>query len=198
MRDIVGVVLVAKGDGILRPIEVGWRGFGNGENFLALTLALPRSHVRCCSSKDEEGVVHCGELIISTFVASILLLVFVAMCDAVVVFLEHFALLEGMIDRALVVRARLLKHVVELATTTSRGASRSFAVWGGSEGLLGVLCLPHPAQVRWDRLLSLPPPLLFLGGGVGLDVAALCGRIVFALARLVVEDGINSLLAGAR
>ena len=51
-------------------------------------------------------------------------------------------------------------------------------------------------MIRWDRLLSLPPSLLFLGGGVGLGVAALCGRIVLALARFVVEDGTNSLLAG--
>ena len=76
------------------------------------------------------------------------------------------------------IRARLLEHVVELATSASRGASRSLAVWGGY------------------RLLSLPPPLLFLGGGVGLDVAALSGRIVLALARLVVEDGTNRFFAG--
>ena len=55
-------------------------------------------------------------------------------------------------------RTRLLKHVVEQATTASRGTSRSFAVRGGSEGLLGVLCLPRPMLVRWDRLLSPPPP----------------------------------------
>ena len=54
-----------------------------------------------------------GTHIISTFVASILLLVLVAMRDAVIVFLEHFALLEGVVDRALVVRARFLQHVVE-------------------------------------------------------------------------------------
>src|SRR6185437_14225148 len=127
---------------------------------------------------------------------SVLLLVFIAMRDAVVILLEHFALLEVMIDRALVVRARFLKYVVELATTSSRGASRSFAVWGGSKGLLRVFCLPRPALDWWDWLLSLPPALLFLGGGVGLDVTALRGRIVLAFARLVVEDGTNSLLAG--
>ena len=54
-----------------------------------------------------------GGNIISTFVARILLLVFIAMRDAVIVFLEHFVLLEGVVDRALVVRTRLLKHVVE-------------------------------------------------------------------------------------
>ena len=40
------------------------------------------------------------------------------------------------------------------------------------------------------------PGLLFLGGGVGPDVAALRGRIVLALARFVVEDGTNCLFAG--
>src|SRR6185312_12165353 len=58
MWDVVRVVLAAKGDGILRPIEVGWCGLGDGENFPALMLALPRSHVRRCSSKDEEGTHH--------------------------------------------------------------------------------------------------------------------------------------------
>ena len=58
MRDVVGVVLAAKGDGILRPVEVGWRGLADGKDLAALTLALPRSHIRRCSSKDEEAVLH--------------------------------------------------------------------------------------------------------------------------------------------
>ena len=107
------VVLAAKGDGVLRPVEVGWRGLGDGEDFPALTLVLPRGHVRRWSSKDEEGVLHRRELVISTFVTSVLLLVLVAMRDAVVVLPEHFALLEGVVDRALVARAQLLEHVIE-------------------------------------------------------------------------------------
>ena len=51
------------------------------------------------------------------------------------------------------------------------------------------------ALVRLGRLLSFLPPLLLLGGGVGLGTAALCGRIFLALVRLVVKDGINCLLA---
>ena len=82
------------------------------------------------------------------------------------------------------VRARLLEHIVKQAATASRGASRALAVWGSDEGLVGVLCLPLSALVRWDWLLSFLPPLLFLGGGLGLAVAALCGRILLALVRL--------------
>ena len=50
------------------------------------------------------------------------------MRDAVVVLLEHLALLEGVVDRALVVRAQLLEHVVEQAATAPRGASGTFAI----------------------------------------------------------------------
>src|SRR6185369_5272659 len=174
VRDVVGVVFAAKGNGVLRPVEVGWRGLGDGEDFPALTLALPRGHVRRRSSEDEEGVLYRGELVDSTFVASLVLLVLVAMRDAVVVLPEHLALLEGVVDRALVVRARLLEHVVEQAATTSRGASRALAVRGGDEGLIGVLRLLLPTLVRWGRLLSFLPPPLSLSGGLGLASAALC------------------------
>ena len=61
----------------------------------------------------EEGIFHRRELVVSTFVASILLLVLVTMRDAVVVLPEHLALLEGVVDQALVIRARLLEHVIE-------------------------------------------------------------------------------------
>ena len=154
-----------------------------------------RSHLRCREvmfvvgpPKMKKAFSTGGELVVSTFVASILFLVLVAMRDAVVVFLEHLVLLEGVVDRAHVVRTRLLKHVVEQATTASRGASRSFTVKSDSESLLGVLCLPRSALVWWDRLLSLPPPLLFLGGGVELNVAAFpegttCRSLVHELVR---------------
>ena len=96
--DVVGVVLAAEGNGVLRPIEEEWRGLGDGEDFPALTLALARGHVRRRPSKDEEGVLHRRELVTSTLVAGILLLVLVAIRDAVVVFADHLALLEGVVD----------------------------------------------------------------------------------------------------
>ena len=37
---------------------------------------------------------------------------------------------------------------------------------------------------------------MFLGGGVGLGAAALCGHIFLALVRFIVKDGTNCLLAG--
>ena len=94
------------------------------------------------------------------------------------------------------VRARLLEHIVKQAATASRGASRALAVWGSDEGLVGVLHFPLSTLVRWDRLLSFLPPLLFLGGGLGLAAVALCGRVFLALVCLAVKDGTNCLLAG--
>jgi len=68
-------------------------------------------------------------------------------------------------------------------------------VRGGDEGLVGVFHLPWSTLDWWGLLLSLSPPLLLLGGGVGLEVASLRGRIFLALVWLVVENGTNSLLA---
>ena len=57
--------------------------------------------------------------------------------------------------------------------------------------------MSQSALVRWSRLLSFLPSFLLLGGGIGLGVAALCGRIFLALDRFGVEDGTNCLLAGS-
>ena len=46
-------------------------------------------------------------------------------------------------------------------------------------------------------LLPFSLPLLFLGGGIDLGVAALCGCIFLAFVRLVVKNGTNHLLAGS-
>ena len=141
MRDVVGVVLAAKGNGILRPVEVGWRGLGDGEDFSVLALALPRGHVRRGPSEDEEDVLHRGELVVATLVVCVFLLVLISVRDTVVVLVKHFTLLKGVVDRALVVRSRLLEHVVKQAAITPRGASGTLAIWGSDEGLVGVLRL---------------------------------------------------------
>ena len=95
------------------------------------------------------------------------------------------------------VRARLLEHVVEQAATALRGASGTLAIWGSAEGLVGVLPLPLTALVLRGLLLSFPPPLLLLRGGLGFAAAALHGRIILELGCLAVEDGTNCFLAGS-
>ena len=61
IRDVVGVVLAAEEDGVLRPVEVGWRSLVDGEDLSALSLALSSGHVRRWSAEDEEHVLHRGE-----------------------------------------------------------------------------------------------------------------------------------------
>ena len=119
------------------------------------------------------------------------------MRDTVVVLATHLALLEGVVDRALVVRARLLEHVVEQAAIAPRGASGTFAIWGDGEGLVGVLLLPLTALVLWAFLLSLLAPLKLLCGGLGF-AAALCGLLLLALGHLAIEDGTDYFLAGGK
>jgi hypothetical protein len=93
-------------------------------------------------------------------------------------------LLEGVVDRRLVVRTWLLQHVVEYPRA-SRGRSRAPSSWVNSKSLIAVVVVPLLACLA-ARLLSLLAPLALLVGLLGL--AALCGRVVHALALLSVKD----------
>jgi hypothetical protein len=101
---------------------------------------------------------------------------------AAVVLLEHVALLEGVADRGLVVRARLLQHVVKHI-----GASR-----GRSTALAGrvyrelILVAPLCACVAVGLLAFLAPLMLLLGF---FGLTSLRRRVVHALALLTVENG---------
>ena len=58
------MILAAEGgDGVLRPVEVGWRGLVNEEDLSALSLALSSGHVRRWSAEDEEHILHRGETV---------------------------------------------------------------------------------------------------------------------------------------
>jgi hypothetical protein len=81
-------------------------------------LALAVGHVHGRSPEDEEDVLQCGEAA-GVVVTPILLGLAILRGGAVVVSFEQVALLEGVVDRRLVVRAGLLEHVVEYG-----GASR--------------------------------------------------------------------------
>jgi hypothetical protein len=84
-----------------------------------LPLALAARHVHSRSPEDEEDVFHRWEAT-DVSVTTILLGLAILHGGATVVLLERVALLEGVVDRGLVVWARLLQHIVEHA-----GASRA-------------------------------------------------------------------------
>jgi hypothetical protein len=113
--------------------------------------------------------------------------------DEAIVFLKHVALLEGVVDRGLVVRAWFLQHVIE-HTGASRGPSRALAGRVDNKGLIVVVIAPLCARVM-TGLLALLSPLLFLHGLFGL--AALRGRVVHPLALLPIENGPHRLLSGS-
>jgi hypothetical protein len=113
---------------------------------------------------------------------------------AAVVLLEHIALLEGVVDRRLVVRARFLQHVVE-HPRASRGRSRTPSSWVNSKGFVPVVVAPLLARLAARRFAFLAPLELLLGL---LGLAALCERVVRTLAFLPVEDGPHRLFAGGK
>ena len=113
IRDVVGVVVVAEGDRILRPVEVSWRSLGDGEDLSALSLALPRGHVRRRPAKDEEHILDRGVTIAVLVILILFLLGLILVAETVEVLAEHVTLFEGVINPALVIRTWFLEHVVE-------------------------------------------------------------------------------------
>jgi hypothetical protein len=104
--DAVRVILTAEGDGLFRPVQEGRRGLLHSEDLVLLSLVLAAGHVHRHPPQDEEDVLNRGEAA-GTPVATILLGLVFLRGDTTVVFLEHVALLEGVVDQGLVIRARL-------------------------------------------------------------------------------------------
>jgi hypothetical protein len=107
------------------------------------------------------------------------------------IFLEQVALLEGLVDRRFVVWTRLFQHVVKYPRA-SRGRSRTPSSWVNGKGVISVVIAPLLVCLA-ARLLPLLAPLVLLLGLLGL--AALCGRVIHALALLPIEDRPHRLLA---
>jgi hypothetical protein len=133
--------------------------------------------------EDEEDVLHHREAT-GVAITPVLLGLTLLRGDATVVLLEHITLLEGVVDRRLVVRTWLFQHVVEYPRA-SRGRSRTPSSWVDSKGFVAVIVAPLFARLA-ARLLPFLAPLVLLLGVLGL--AALRGRVVHALAFLPVED----------
>ena len=165
----------------------------NGEDLSALSLALPSGHVRRRPADYEEHVLDQGVAIAALALFILFLLGLVLAAEMVEVLVEHVTLFEGVVNLALVIRAWFLQHVVE-QSTTSRGASRTFAVKGDDEGLVRVLVMSLATLVWRAFLLAFPAALGLLWVVFGL--AALCGRVHLALAPFAIEDSTNRLFAG--
>jgi hypothetical protein len=129
--DVVRVILAAEGDGVLRPVEEGGRSLLRGEDLVPLSLALSVGHVDGRLPEDEEDVLHSGEAAGVTVTPILLCIAILRGGGAAVEPLEHVALLEGVVDRRLVVGTGLPQHVVE-NPRTSRGRPRAPSSWVNS------------------------------------------------------------------
>ena len=112
VQDVVGVVLAAEGDGLLRPVEEGRCSLVDGEDLSALALALLRGHVRCGPAANE-NVLHRREAV-TALVVHILSSALILIAEVVEVVAEHVTFLEGVINLAPMIRTRLLQHVVDI------------------------------------------------------------------------------------
>jgi hypothetical protein len=186
----VWVILAAKRDGVLQPVEEGGRRLLCGENLVPLPLALAAVHVDGRPPEDEEDILHGGEAV-GVAVTPVLLGFVVLRGGAAVEPLEHVALLEGVVDRRFVVGTWLLQHVVE-NPWASRGRSRASLSRVNSKVFAVVIVAPLLVRLA-ARLLSLLAPLALLAELLGL--AALRGRIIHTLALLAVEDCPHRLFA---
>jgi hypothetical protein len=139
--------------------------------------------------EDEEDVLHRREAA-AVPVTTVLLGLAILRGGTTVVFLEHVALLEGVVDRSLVIWARLLQHVIE-HVGASRGRSRALSGQVDCEGLVPVIVVPLRVRLT-VRLLA---PFVFLLGLFGF--VTLRGLIVYSLDFLAIEDGPHRLLVGS-
>jgi hypothetical protein len=128
------------------------RSLLHGEDLVPLPLALAVGHIHGRSSEDEEDVFHRRETT-GVAITPVLLGLAILCGGATVVLLEHVALLEGVVDRRLVVRTGLLEHVVEYAEA-SRGHSTALSSRVHSEGLVPVVVVSLRTHLA-TRLLAL-------------------------------------------
>jgi hypothetical protein len=155
-----------------------------------LPFALATRHVDGRPPEDEEHVFNIGEAA-GVAITPVLLGLIVLRGGAAVEPLEQVALLEGVVDRCLVVGTWLLQHVVE-NSRASRGRSRAPSSRVNSKGIAIVGFASLLARLA-VQLLPLLAPLVLLVGLLG--IAALCGRVVRALALLAIEDRSHGLFA---
>jgi hypothetical protein len=98
---------MTESDGVLRPVEEGGRSLLRGEDLVLLSLTLAVGHVHSRSPEDEEDVLHRREAT-GVSITTVLLGLTILRSGAAVVLLEHIALLEGVVDRCLVLQVGLL------------------------------------------------------------------------------------------
>jgi len=160
----VGVVVSIEGDGGARLVEVLGHRHPCRKNLTAFSLALPCGQLRRGSAIDHVAVMDGREVVVVfvvPFVAALLFLLVITGVlpepQAVEMLFQHATVLELVVGPSLMIRARLLQHLVEDAHLWR--ASRLFALHGGDEIVVEIFPLER------SRLLLLL--LVLLGPSTG-------------------------------
>ena len=144
------MVLSVEGNGSARPAEVLGHRHSCCKDFATLPFALPRGQLSRGPAVDHVAVVDGGEAVVIFVVllaASLLLLGVITRIFfeplTVEMLSQHTTVLEFVVGAPLMVRARLLQHLVEDASI--RRASRFLSIHGGDEVVIGIFPveLPH-------------------------------------------------------
>jgi hypothetical protein len=135
------MVITVESDGRSGPVEEGWRGWLSGIDLSVFQLALAPGVIGRGAAKDHEAVVDDREVVVLLLAIALVLfgpLAGVALplgTPGEVVF-HHVTLLEGVFDRASVVRAQFLEHLIKNSQATLRRGSGVLALSGSHKGSL--------------------------------------------------------------
>jgi hypothetical protein len=116
------VVVTVECDGRPELVEEGWHGWLSGVDLSVLRLLLAPRVVGRGTSEDHEAIVDNGKVVILLSIALVLLeaLARIALPLGISgeVAFHHTTFLEGVFDRAPMVWARLLEHLVKNSRAT--------------------------------------------------------------------------------
>jgi hypothetical protein len=143
LRDMIWVVIMIKSDGQSRLVEEGWRGWLNGVNLSAFQLTLALRIVSREATKDLEAIIDDKEIVFFLTISPIILEPFTGIAFPLgtpeeVVF-HHSTILEGVLDRVPVVRARFVKHLVKNSWAPLGRGLGVLALSDGNKGILAQL-----------------------------------------------------------
>jgi hypothetical protein len=116
--DVIRVVIAVECDGRPRLVEEGWHGWVGGVDLSALQLALAPRVVGHGTTEDHEAIINNRKVVVLLLAIALVLLrplakIALPLGTSREVVFHHAAFLEGVFDRAPVVWARLLEHLVK-------------------------------------------------------------------------------------
>jgi hypothetical protein len=139
--DMIWVVVAIKCDGRPRPVKEGWHGWLSGVDLSTLHLALAPRVIGRGTAEDHEIVIDDEKVIVLLLAIALVRLgplvgVALPLGTSEEVAFHHVAFLEGVVDRAPVVRAWLLEYLIKNSRASLGRGSGVLALGGSDKGVL--------------------------------------------------------------